>query len=573
MARSLKGAPAQGDEKEIGAEASNYISALCHFVAAKAETNIALQRACLEGGLKYLQQSGHYSEELQALTVLADVFSEGAIRDYAKALGYIKTAFTALHAAPCTQEDLNRFNTFLTRFTVQLREARRNDLIDQLLRMQQQASAVRTTDSASRGSSVPSFKDYFIQAPVAEISGAIDTLLEESKDSSKASAALEALEQLCKDDEVTVFLTPKQRDKIVSCLKEQVGRASTFVQAVKDGLDAKNKEDDTQDDLLGQFILSAEPVLVKNVLGTAFNLYDCQHYKKAVVLFKALAETGNPNAQLFLSALYFDGVHVPQSYHVSDHYLNMFLRSGSRDLVLSRLAGERLANLENAPDTAIKIEGFPVSWQEVSMSDLRYFHQHRLSEELIAAAETARYLHSDTNEAFAILRRNIRAYARDKSLSKIVVECGLPKRIGVIINRDGFSDAQAIEALLIKSVYHKILGESENKDYAALIQECFDQAFKRNLYTAHAMMAFEYLHGDLFEKNIKKATTSFCNALKAISNSNLTADEFVTHQLFVLNFKERIRSEDCPESQLMLSIIATTEKTLASQKLNFTLAP
>lgn len=555
----------------IDGESIHYLSALGSLVMAKAETDSIKQRQYIVRGITLMEKCGQYAQQPQALTVMADVFSEGLIKDYTKTLKYIESAFTALHAAPCPQDDVNRFNMFLTRFTVQLKDARRNDLVEQLVRMQQQASAVRTTDFARGGSSAPSSKDYFMQASVDEISGAIDALIAESKDPAIALVALEALEQLCKDDEVTVFVTPKQRDKIVACLKEQVRLDSTYVRAIKDGLNAQNKEDDTQGDLLGQFILSAEPVLVKDILGTALNLYDCQHYKKAVVLLKALAESGNPNAQLFLSALYFDGVHVKQSYHISHHYLDMFMRSGSRDLVLSKLAGERLANLEKAPGTPIKIEEFPASWQELSMSELRYFQQHRLSEELVSISETTPG--SDTQEAFALMRGNIRAYMRDKSLRKMVVESGLPKRIGVIIDRKGYSDSQAIEALLIKAVYHKMLEECEGKDYAAQIQECFDKALERNAYITHSMLAFEYLQGDyLFEKSIKKATTFFCNALKAMTGRNLTADEFTKHQLFVLNFKERLRVEESADSKLMLSIIATTEKTLASQKLSFTIA-
>lgn len=560
----------QKNTEGIDGESIHYLSALCSFVMAKAETDRIKQRQYIVRGITLMEQSGQYGQQTQALTVMADVFSEGLIKDYTKALKYIALAFTAMHSSPCPQEDLNRFNMFLTRFTVQLKDARRNDLVEQLVRMQHQASAVRTTDFARGGSSVPSSKDYFMQASVKDVSDAIDTLIAESKEPAKAIAAIEALEQLCIDDEVAAFVTPKQRDKIVARIKEQVKHDSTFVRAIKDGINAQNKEDDSQDDLLGQFVVCAQPVLVKNVLCTAFNLYDCQHYKKAVVLFKALAETGNAYAQLFLSALYFDGVHVTQSYHLSDHYLNMFLRSGSRDFVLSKLAGEQLTNLEKAPGTSIKIEEFPASWQELNMSDLRYFQQHRLSEELVSVSESnpAR----DTHEAFAIMRRNIRAYMRDKSLSKIVVESGLPKRIGTIINREGYSDAQAIEALLIQAAYCKMLGECENKDYGAAIEQCIAQALTRNSYITHSMLAFEYMQGDLFEKNIKKATTSFCNALKALSNGSLTPDEFTKHQLFTLSFKERLRSEESADSKLMLSIIATTEQTLTSQKLSFTIA-
>jgi hypothetical protein len=244
----------------------------------------------------------------------------------------------------------------------------------------------------------------------------------------------------------------------------------------------------------------------------------------------------------------------------------MFLHSGSRDLVLCKLAEERIANLETAVEP--KSEDFPASWQELTMSHLRYFQQHRLSERLISISEATPG--SDTQEAFAIMRRNIRA-SLDKSLGKMIQECGLPKRIGVIINRKGYSDSQAIEALFIQAAYYKILGECENKDYASPIQECFEQAVKRNAYQAHAMLALEYMQGDLFEKSIKKATASFCNALKAINNSSLTADEFIKHLLFVVNFKERLRLEKSADVPLMLSIIATTEKTLAKEKSTVTL--
>jgi TPR repeat protein len=59
----------------------HYLSALCSFVVAKAETDAIKQRQYIDRGAMLMEKSGQYAHQAQALTVMADVFSEGVIKD------------------------------------------------------------------------------------------------------------------------------------------------------------------------------------------------------------------------------------------------------------------------------------------------------------------------------------------------------------------------------------------------------------------------------------------------------------------------------------------------------------